>query len=254
MKRPTAEQNIALGVTVVAALLLLLLLWGVKMPSHDPAPVAGNEEISVFIPPQDDEPEFIEPILEDAGQHTDINQDSPDAAPSGEPDLSETVADKLVVNGPNPTPNKENEPLAATTAPSQAKTATPSPKDSPDSRIAGEMKNSFSAHNGRSDGKADASGTALQGNGQGVAGVLGNGRKLEWNPTMSVSITRTTVVTVTVMVRADGTVSKAYNPRGGNPSLQSKVLAASEKTKWTPKPGAPEARGTLTWTFQPAVR
>ena len=67
-----------------------------------------------------------------------------------------------------------------------------------------------------------------------------------------VRLRQKTVVKVTVMVRADGSVESATcQPGSADASLMEACRKASLKTRWTPKTGASLARGVITWTLVP---
>lgn len=253
MKRPDTGQNIALSVTIVVALLLLILLMG----THLDLPVRQSDKESEYITMIPDDSEvveelFIEPVLQDAGEPDQKSDVSSEPVPVGEPDQAQVPNDKLVVNGKSETPNPSAEKVVAQPRPETVKTTEPSKKDKPDSRISSTMKGQFSPHNGRPDGNAATSASASGGKGTGVSGTMGNGRKLERWILPEVRLRQKTVVKVTVMVRADGSVESATcQPGSADASLMEACRKASLKTRWTPKTGASLARGVITWTLVP---
>ena len=261
MKRPTTAQNVALSVTAAFALLLALLLLGVHLDlaRHKPAPpgetlaMADLEEEEIM-----EEERVIEPEIADLGDpETDLrDEDAP--MPQGEPDQSEVKNDKLVVNGPNPKANDESEKLVATRRQSDSKTTPPSRKEEPDQRITG-MRNKFSPKNGKTEGQGQTAASGQGGRGAGLHGVMNGGRKLLNNPTFSdYKITKQNRVIVTVIVLANGTVEPgssqiSQTTYSVDSDIRAKIKQYSERTKWTPKEGAPKARATLTWTLMPAI-
>lgn len=259
MKRPDTAQNIALSATVLAAILLMLLLLGVRLdltrverPETKETLTMADMEAQEM--PQD---EFIEPEMEELGEPDNAEDDLDAPMPQGEPDISDTPNDKLVVNGPNPNPNDESEKLVATSKPSPAQTTAPSEKDEPDRRITG-MKDKFSPKNGKSGGKGSTADSGHGGEGAGARGDISGGRKLEKYvlPT-GFSISKPITVTVTVIVKADGTVepgSAKCSTRLKDSSLQTKVVKCSEQTRWTPKAGASPVQARLYWTLVPGAR
>lgn len=259
MKRPDTAQNIALSVTVLAAILLMLLLLGVhldltRVENPKPQETLTMADMDAVEMPEE---EFIEPELEELGD-PDNEVDALDAPmPQGEPDVSDTPSDKLVVNGPNPNPNDESEKLVATSKPSPAQTAAPSEKDEPDRRITG-MKDKFSPKNGKSDGKGSTANSGHGSEGTGARGDISGGRKLEkYVLPEGFSISKPITVTVTVIVKADGSVesgSAKCSTRLKDSSLQAKVLRCSEQTRWTPKSGASPVQARIYWTLVPGAR
>lgn len=272
MKRPTIAQNIALSVTATVALILLLLLLGIHLSLPQPSPTNAGKKISMAsIEPEvipepllEDQELFIEPELIDDGTPETPDNDLAQAdavTPPGEPQQAPEPNDRLVVNGPNPKQNQEAEPLVAANKPNDIKTTKPSPKDKPDQKIQSEEKAQVSFHNGRRDGKAP---TASSGNGNASSsssahGEAQGGRSLLNNPPVgSFTISSRITVTVTIQVKADGSVVKGSASVTGLSSkyndLRHKLIAAAEKTKWTPKAGAPTVRGTIYWTLTPGAK
>lgn len=264
MKRPTNGQNIALSVTVLAAILLILLLLGVHLDFGNKADAPQKEAITMAMPEEIDpldEEMFIEPELTNLGDPENTATDESEAPiPSGTPDISDVPNDKLVVNGPNPNPNKESEHLATTTKPSDVKTTASSAKDDPDQRLSDTMSSQFNMRNGKSEGTESTAVSGKGGDGKAEAKgeIQGQGRKLLNHPQPEkFSVTRTTIVKVTVMVKADGTVK----PDSANcvtslkdPDLKKNLEKASEKTKWTSKKGAPTVQATIIWTLYSGKR
>ncbi|MBP3298695.1 MAG: hypothetical protein J6L73_03330 [Muribaculaceae bacterium] len=254
MRRPDTGQNIALSVTVIVALLLLILLTGTRLSLPERKASPAKELTMADIKAEDPEDKFIEPILQDAGEPSEATDESSAPLPQGEPKQAPVENDRLVVNGDNPEKNPSTEKLTSVTRPNPAKTTTPSKKDEPDQAITSAMKGQFSSTNGRRDGRGTTAVSGAGGAGTGVSGTMGNGRKLESWTLPSVSLTQRTVIRITVMVRADGTVESATaQPGSAPPDLKEKCRRASLNTRWTPKTGAPLAKGTITWTLVPKV-
>lgn len=266
MKRPSTAQNIALSVTVIIALVLLLLLHGIRLSLPKVAADTAKKSQAVAMPDFTDLPDeemFIEPKIMDVGDLENTEENVEDAlTPQGEPEVAEQVNDRLVVNGPNPVENPSPETLVASSRPNkQAQTSTPSTKDTPDKKItAPEPSVNVNFKNGKTSGKGS---TAQSGNGNATSGQARGeaqgGRKLLNNPTVSgFNISKQITVTVTVQVKADGSVvAGSANVLGLNNqsgSLKSKLKAASEQTRWTPKKDAPTVQGTLYWTLIPGTK
>lgn len=259
MKRPSTGQNIALSVTVLAAILLMLLMLGVHIDfSH-----AGTPKVQDALTMADMEPEelmeekFVDPVLQDAGDPDNTAHEEDAPMPQGEPEVSDKPDDKLVVNGPNPKPNDESEKLVTAAKTSTAKTTPPSEKEEPDRRITG-MKDKFSPKNGKTDGQDATAASGQGGQGAGAKGDISGGRKLESYVLPSgFSISKTITVNVSVMVKADGSVeSGSAKCITGlkDKSLLAKVLRCSEQTRWTKKAGAAPVQAIIHWTLVPGAR
>lgn len=267
MKRPTTAQNIAMSVTVLTAILLLLLLFGVHILTPGTAAVQKQNKHAVADPELLDMPDeemFIEPELADLGDPDNVDEFTDDAlTPQGEPVTADVPNEKLVVNGPNTNDNPSTETLVSTTKPNaQAKTTSPSQKDKPDQKIAStESSVNVSFNNGKKTGSGS---TAQSGNGEAASGqargeATGGRQMIAPYPTITgFTINSTLTLIVTVQVKADGTVvPNSANVIGLNSSfteLRKKLITASEKTRWTPKKGAPTVQGTITWTLKPGTK
>lgn len=242
--------------TLIVALLLLLVCLVVRMPEAAAPSHPENKTLEMASIEPDETPEFIEPmLLEDAGDLDAARQTEPAPVPDGTPDQAEVPQPQKVVNGENPTPNPSQERLVSTTKPSPKQTADPTPKETPDSRIAANMKGQFSPHNGQTGGSTTPSAqSGSGGTGSGVSGTLKGGRKLISCPMPGVKLSRKEVIKVEVYVNAAGKVTEANVISGSSDSkLRSACLNASLKAKWTPQPDAPRTRGVITWTLVPKV-
>lgn len=255
MKRPSTGQNVALGVTLIVALLLLIFLTATRLHLSGKQTESARENITMAeIEPEDLQEMLIEPILQDAGEPAESEDLSSAPIPQGEPEQAPVNNDKLVVNGKNPVPNPSAEKVVSAKSPSPAKTAAPSEKDQPDSRISSTMKGQFSSTNGKPGGNGATASSGNGGNASGVSGTMGNGRKLEYWVLPTVTLTQKTVVTVKVMVNADGKVTSATaQPGPASAALKEICRKASLNTRWTPKKGAPPASGTIIWTLVPKL-
>lgn len=242
-----------MGVTLIVAILLMVLLMGIHLSAPRVEQPPKGESLSMDPLAEQPEEMFIEPILQDPGEENPEEgvEDAP--MPQGTPDQADQPSDKLVVNGPNPNKNDESEPKVATKNPSTVKTTTPSEKKQEDSRIASTMKGKFSPHNGKEEGKGSSASSGKGGQGTGVSGTMGNGRRLEhYTLPSDFSINKKTVIKVEVMVNAQGRVESAKSLSGSG-SLARMCEKYSLQTRWTPKKGAPLARGVITWTLVPKL-
>ena len=114
---------------------------------------------------------------------------------------------------------------------------------------------SLGSNNGTHDGiqTGTAGSSTADGKGVSAAGTMGGGRSLKSiNKSLQVKLSKPVVVKVEVTVDADGRSSHArcITP-GVDASLRRKVEQQSNTARWTPKKGAPNATGTITWTIAP---
>lgn len=251
-------------VTLVVAVLLFLFLWFVTFtvtPTEEPAKtspalLAIDEE--EFIDPE----EFIEPPMEveNAGEPNPMtnNDDSPAPSPAGEPEPSPVKSDKVSTSGKNQTPNSSSEKLVTQKQTSPLTHANPSPKDVPDSKITTEVGGRFTQHNGSPDGKqTGTSGSSQDGSGAGSAeGYLDGKRKmLSCNNKFPIKISKDITVKVSVTVNDKGRVIKAKClTQLADKSLARKLEQESLGSTWTPKAGAPDAIGTITWHLKAVTK
>lgn len=264
MRRPDTGQYIAASATVLSAVVILLLLFGIHLhyaapPSPTPKEAITLAELSEPIPEED---MFIEPIIEDAGNPEITADDQQAPTPQGEPEPAPTPNDRLVVTGPNPKPNPETTPLTATPQPSPVKTTAPSQKDEQEQRVKADVKNKFKTQNGSPDGKSRqtaSSGTADSGTG--ATGKTQDGKRglKSYTKPKDFTISKTIKVYVTLMVKADGTVKKGSarcSELGNYPSLKKKVLDCSESSIWdkASDKNARDASATIVWTLVPGTK
>lgn len=254
----TLSQRIAAAATLLIALLLWLLL--ILVPVAGEEPVKPQKAEIALANPDDllDPEEFIEPerLVEDAGEASseEAPEPEPTPKPAGEPEKG-PVNDKVVTSGSNPKPNTSAERLATQRQTSPVKATEPSTHDEPDQKISSEVGGKFSKHNGTHDGKQTGTAGSSTADGKGVsaAGTMGGGRSLKSiNKSLQVKLSKPVVVKVEVTVDADGRSSHArcITP-GVDASLRRKVEQQSNTARWTPKKGAPNATGTITWTIAP---
>lgn len=262
--KETRARVIAALATLLAAVLIFLLLWYVGFTPSAPEPeVKANPALMAmeedeFLDPE----EFIEPPVEivDAGE-PDPAQDldeTPAPAPLGEPDQG-PKSDKVVTSGDRTKPNNSAEKLVTQKQESSLKHTNPSKKDEPDSRITSEVGNKFNNHNGKQTGKqTGTSGSSDTGTGAGSAkGTLDGKRKMlscdnVFNPPLKLS--KTITVIVNVKVNDKGVVVWAKCRTSVNQDLARKLEKKSLGSRWTPKAGAPDAPGTITWTLKPSTK
>lgn len=263
LSKETRARIIAAAATLLAAVIIFLLLWFVRFAVSAPEPQAKSNpalmamDADEFLDPE----EFIEPPIEvvDAGEPDPSQQldETPAPAPLGEPDLSDTKSDKVSTSGDRTKPNNSAEKLVTQKQESSVKHTNPSKKDEPDSRISSEVGNRFNPHNGTPKGKQTGTqGSSDTGTGAGSArGYLDGKRKmLSCNNRFPLKITKEIKVIVAVTINDKGRVVSARCKTPVDAALAKKLEKESLGSTWTPKAGAPNAQGTITWTLRPSTK
>lgn len=242
-KKDHKADWIAAIVTFIAILIILLFLFFGSI-SFDRALLASSSIPEM----QSDEELFIEPELTDLGEPDAINNDAPAPAFKGEPEPAETDQTKLVVPGDNPKPAPPVEKLISSTKESDVKTTTPSVTKEEKSKVTSSIAKGFSGRNGASEGTSGNSGSG--GTGSGVSGNA-NGRTFLGCPVPDVTLRNKTIVTVNVVINADGKVISASASGSADASIRKKCEAAARNAKWSAKKGAGETRGSIRFTIVP---
>lgn len=240
------DSIIAAAVTFAVALAILLFLFFGGM-SFDRQLLA--ESSTPEIAPEEEEL-FIEPeILRDLGEPDAVNHDAPAPAFKGEPEPSETDNTKLVVPDKNPKPAPPIEKPITQTKESPVKATTPSVSDEEKQKVTSSVAKGFSGRNGASEGKDGVNGAG--GSGTGVAGTA-SGRTFLNCPRPDVTLQHKTVVKVNVVIDQDGNViSASAAGAAASAEIRKKCEQAAKGAKWSPKKGAGETRGSITFTITP---
>lgn len=238
--------------TFVVALLLLLLLYFGGM-NLDKALLSQNStpEISLLDEPEEEEEEFIEPeLLTELGDQE--TEEAVSAAPQlkGEPEKAPEENTQLVVPDKNPKPAPPIEKPITQKKESPVKSTTPSATDQERQKVTSSMANKFSGRNGSESGKANGSGSG--GTGVGKSGNV-SGRQFLGCPSPSVALRNKVTVVISITVDAEGNVTYAKARPGSG--AEASVVAACERcarqAKWNKKEGAPDAKGSITFTITP---
>lgn len=245
------DSIIAAAVTFVVTLLLLLFLF-FKSLDYDRQALAETSVPEL----QDDEEIYLEPELLQLGNDGETEVDVPEEAapqPPGQPDPAEEEQPVQVVKNPEPPaeePVTSKPRLVASKEPSDVKTSTPRLSDEEQKRIASVSGKFKTDNNGAVNGK-DAPASSSGGNGVSTSGAL-KGRSMLSCPSWKLILNQKTTIRVNVTVDADGNVTKATaQSGGGTPNLRSQCEKMALRSKWTPKPGAAPATGTITFTITP---
>ena len=240
---------IAASITFGVALIILVLLF-VLTVGDDRRMLAESSTPEL----QDDEEIFYEPemlIVEHKGdEKSDLDIEEAALQPSGIPEPAEAEQPERVVR--NEVAPKEETPaakpkLVATEKPAEVKTATPQLSREEEKQIAS-MSSKFKSENnggftsGETNGSVSTSGQ-LNGSGN-------RGRRMESCPSSSVKASQKVVVTVKVVVTEKGTV-KSATATGGNQAQRNACQQMAMKSRWTPREGAGDVAGTITFTIIP---
>ena len=248
--REKKDSVSAAAITFLAALILLLILFFGSL-SIDRSALAADSM------PEPDEPQtlFITPELleiSDPGtEQTTLNEEAapqlpgmPDPAPEEQP------VPKLKAEKPVEKPVPAKEPLVSQKKKeSDVRQKPTAPSDEERKRVESMQGKFKSDNNGSLNGK-DADNAGAGGNGVASSGKL-NGRKMLSCPSSKVRLSQKTTVTVRITVNAEGHVTSASAQSGGTPNLRKVCEGWARQSRWSPKPGAAPAGGTITFTITP---
>ena len=240
--RERKDKMIAAGVTLVAALALLLFLLFTTMTWNREALA---QQLTAPEEPEEEEI-FLDPELLNLGEEQSVHRDQPAPNPQGEPEPAETNNDRLVIPGENPKPAPLKEKLVSTPKESEVKTVEPKATDKERQKITSTMAKGFSSQNGKPDGKDGSAGS-----GGGGLGIVGSARGRVFNgcPAPRHKLT----VTVNVTVNEQGNVVSATAQGGASAEIRRACERAAMRARWSPKKGAGETRGTITFTITPRI-
>lgn len=243
MRDEDLDRMIAVGVTVLFALLLMLFLYFGQIGfSREEMAAASTPEIAA------EEELFLEPELVDVGEPEPEAEE--EAAPEalGEPEKApETEVRIPEVKGDNPVKTAPKEKLVTQDKPSPVSSPAASGKET--KKVTDPLAGAFSPNNGKSSGKAESAGAG--GNSVGTTGSA-NGWVFKGCPKPSVTVKNRVTVTVRVTVNEKGYVTSAKGS-GGTAEINAACEAAASKAKWDPTDPATakKASGTITFTIVP---
>lgn len=244
MNRQQKDKVIASAVTFVAMLIILLSLFlgGVTF---------DREQLAVRQTPEimPEEELFLEPeILKDLGEEDAVHQDAPAKAFKGEPEPAETDNTKLVVKGENPKPAPPVDKLVSTKHESPVKATEPTISKEEKQKVTSSVAKGFSGRNGSTEGSSGSAGAG--GTGMGITGNA-SGRTFKGCPKPDVTLRNKTTVTVSVVIDSDGNVISAKASGGASAAIRRACEQAAKGAKWSPKKGAGETRGSISFTITP---
>lgn len=245
MNKSTSDKIIAGLVTlfITALIIVTLVLGGLTWDKSLLAETyASDSTEELFI-----EPDILE---EDPGEELpDIIDEEAAPAPQGEPEPAEADNREIITPGENPEPAPAVTKPATQKKPSPVKAVEPKKTEEKEKKATSvnAVKNAFSK-NGSKDSKKN--GTSVGKSGVSTTGSA-RGRKFMGCPHFTVAASERTVVKVRVTVNAAGKVVSASVSSGGNAEQKAACLRAAKQAKWSEKPGAADATGTITFTITP---
>lgn len=235
------DSAIAAGVTLLAALIILLLLFVGHM-GYDREALARASMPEI----QEDEVMYLEPELDLSapGEENELPDEGDAPLPLGEP-VPGPENEEIVTPGKSPEPKPSSEQPVASTKPSPVKATDNQMSDAEKKRLQSMNAKFSTTTNGSAEGKVAAV------NGQGKVNTSGslNGRKFLGCATSKMEITNPQQVVIQVVVAADGHVKKATALSGAEP-YRSQCRIWAQNARWSAKEGAPDATGTITFTIK----
>lgn len=243
MKRYDKDRAIAAFLTFLVALVILLTLffggisWDRQALAEASTPEIMDEEV------------FIEPELVELGEENAVNHDKPAPAMKGEPDPAPEDKAEIIEPGPKPEPAPPKPKLNTQKKESKMKVEEPSQTDKERQKATSSVANKFSHRNGAVEG-TDKGTSGAGGTGVGVSGNA-HGRSFISCPKPDVALRHKTIVTVNVVIDAEGKVVEATAKGSADASIRRKCEAAARQARWSAKKGATSTRGSITFTITP---
>lgn len=249
-----------LTLLAVLAIILLLLLGSLQIPPQFPPKQAPAELLPL------DEETFIEPEIIPLGEEDAVNHDAPAPALKGDPEPApvdkKPTPPKNTEKSSLQTKSQEKPLVASKKSKSELKSSEPSVKkeksttdkpavnnDKERQKASSAVASKFSPKNGSASGSSQAD----NGSGGSATGIAGNatGRTFISCPKPDVSLRNKTVVTVSVVIDADGKVTEAKASGSASASIRRACEAAARAARWSAKKGASSTRGSITFTITP---
>lgn len=243
MKKYDKDRAIAAFLTFLVALAILLTLffggisWDRQALAEASTPEIMDEEV------------FIEPELVELGEENAVNHDKPAPAMKGEPDPAPEDKAEIIEPGPKPEPAPPKPKLNTQKKESKMKVEEPSQTDKERQKATSSVANKFSHRNGAVEG-TDKGTSGAGGTGVGVSGNA-HGRSFISCPKPDVALRHKTIVTVNVVIDAEGKVVEATAKGSADASIRRKCEAAARQARWSAKKGATSTRGSITFTITP---
>lgn len=245
MSTPDKDRIIAAAVTFILALAILLFLFfgGLTWDRNALAQASTPELV-------EEEPIFIEPELVDLGEKISSENTTPAPSVKGEPEPAPEDNAEIVEPGPEPKPEPKPVPkLNTTKKESTHKVEEPSQTDKERQKATSSVASKFSSRNGQTEG-SDKGTSGAGGTGVGVSGNA-HGRSFISCPKPDVALRHKTIVTVNVVIDAEGRVVEANATGSAEASIRRKCEEAARQARWSAKKGATSTRGSITFTITP---
>ncbi len=246
MKKEDKDRAIAAGLTFFIALVILLVLFfgGITFDRQ----LLAESSTPEIMP---EEELFIEPELVELGEETSVNNHSkPAPSLKGEPEPAQEDQVEIVEPGEKPDPVVK--PVAKEVTQkkeSKIQKEEPSITEKERKKATSSVANKFAPKNGQTEG-SDKGTSGAGGEGVGVSGNA-HGRTFISCPKPDVALRHKTIVTVNVVIDADGKVIEASATGSADASIRRKCEAAARQARWSAKKGATSTRGSITFTITP---
>ena len=125
----------------------------------------------------------------------------------------------------------------------------PSITDKERQKATSSVANKFAPKNGQTEG-SDKGTSGAGGDGVGVSGNA-HGRTFISCPKPDVALRHKTIVTVNVVIDAEGKVIEASATGSADATIRRKCESAARQARWSAKKGASTTRGSITFTITP---
>ena len=246
MRQEQKDSAIAAAVTFVTALLLLLMLFFCGL-TYSRREMANSHTPELMMP--EEEELFFEPeIIRDLGEEKAETKDAPARAFNGEPDPAPEENKRLNVPGKNKKPAPPVEKKVASKRESAVKSTEPTLSEEEKKRVTSKVAKGFRSRNGVTDGANATNGAG--GSGTGIRGIA-SGRSFKGCPKPDVALRHKVTVTVNVVIDSEGRVISARAKGGADASIRRACEQAARGARWSAKTGAPDTKGTITFSITP---
>ena len=247
MKKEDKDRAIAAALTFLVTLVLLLVLFfgGISFDRQELAESSTPE----LLPPEEEL--FIEPELVDLGEETSVNHNTkPAPSLKGEPEPAPEDHAEIVDPGEKPDPVvKPVQKEITQKKESPVQKEEPLITDKERQKATSSVANKFAPKNGQTEG-SDKGTSGAGGDGVGVSGNA-HGRTFISCPKPDVALRHKTIVTVNVVIDAEGKVIEASATGSADATIRRKCEAAARQARWSAKKGASTTRGSITFTITP---
>lgn len=246
MKKEQKDRTIAAILTFCVTLVILLVLFfgGITWDRQ----LLAESSVPELMP---EEELFIEPELVELGEETsEVKNATPAPTLKGEPEPAPVDHAEIVEPAPEPKPKPKPVVKEITQKKESAvQKEEPSATEKERQKATSSVANKFAPKNGATEG-SDKGTSGAGGTGVGVSGNA-HGRTFISCPSPDVALRHKTVVTVNVVIDAEGRVTEASASGSADASIRRKCEAAARQARWSAKKGATSTRGSITFTITP---